>query len=99
MTSTSVRNPNSEPGRFRSLIERNPLKSIALLLGTTLLLADLLLGWFLIPRQYNNPFRAPHYYYHHGLLPNVTAVDRWGVSREYPFYTNSLGLRDGAARN
>lgn len=99
MTRTNVRNPGSEPGRIRSLIERNPLKALALLLVTVFILTDLLLGWFLIPRQADNPFRAPHYYYHHGLLPNVTAVDRWGVSREYPFYTNSLGLRDGAARN
>jgi len=36
--------------------------------------------------------------YHHGLVANFAGHDRWGPNR-YPFFTNSLGLRDAAPRD
>ena len=42
-------------------------------------------------------FRVANAIYHHGFAPNVATNDRWGHVR-YPFFTNSLGLRDASAR-
>lgn len=63
----------------------------------SLLSIDLLAGWLLIPPIHND-FRTPHNYFHHGLLPNQKATDKWGAS-EYLFYTNSLGLRDSSKKS
>src|SRR5262249_41625176 len=36
--------------------------------------------------------------YDHGFLPNFAGTERWGRA-SYRFYTNSLGLKDGAVRD
>ncbi len=58
---------------------------------------DLILAGVLIKNS-DRTFRAPHSYYHHGLIPNQKALAQWnGIS--YPVYTNSLGFRDAEIRN
>jgi lysophospholipase L1-like esterase len=42
--------------------------------------------------------RIPVEQYHHGLKANFSGYDRF-YEILYPFFTNSLGLRDGAVRN
>ncbi len=58
---------------------------------------DLLLGIFLIPRDYSD-FRTRDPWYHHGLKKNVTTQAAWGPII-YPFYTNNLGFRDLLVRD
>ncbi len=58
---------------------------------------DLLLGVFLIPRDYSD-FRTRDPWYHHGLKKNVSTQAAWGPII-YPFYTNNLGFRDLLVRN
>ncbi len=55
---------------------------------------DFLAGFIIIPDNYN-AFRAPHYYYHHGLQRGQDTWAVWGASF-YPFKTNSLGMVDSA---
>lgn len=52
---------------------------------------DLAVGSFAASRAAS--FRAPHPYYHHGLLPNRRAETSWG-GRPYAMRTDSLGFRD-----
>jgi hypothetical protein len=42
--------------------------------------------------------RYPHPAYHHALVPKFDGYDVWGEHR-YSFVTNSLGFRDGLARD
>jgi len=71
-------------------------KSILLFFALgSLVLIDLVFGKFVIPQF--NKFRSAHYFYHHGLLPHHKDISRWGGA-EYMVYTNSLGMKDGAAR-
>jgi lysophospholipase L1-like esterase len=77
--------------------QRHPKTTLGLVSLFLVILADLLAGLLLIPRDYNE-FRRPHPYYHHGLRRNRVAVARWGPI-EYPMYTNSLGLRDSQVRD
>jgi len=72
--------------------ERNPFLTLLIFLFFIITLTDFLLGVFLIPSD-NTPFRSLHPYYHHGLLPGKKAMATWGPI-VYPFYTNSLGMRD-----
>ena len=65
---------------------------ISILMVVTL---DFLTGFIIIPESYTS-FRAPHYYYHHGLQPGLEAWGAWGASL-YPVNTNSLGMVDSAA--
>ncbi|MCF8225976.1 MAG: hypothetical protein K9J30_08865 [Bacteroidales bacterium] len=55
---------------------------------------DLFTGFFITGDDFQG-FRTEHYYYHHGLLPDQSAMAAWG-SLLYPFYTNSLGFVDSA---
>jgi hypothetical protein len=41
--------------------------------------------------------REPSPFYHHGLRPNASVMDTFG-DRQYPFFSNSLGMRDGSVR-
>ena len=41
--------------------------------------------------------REPSPYYHHGLRPNAAVMDTFG-DRQYPFFSNSLGMRDVSIR-
>ena len=58
---------------------------------------DLLLGVFLIPRDFSD-FRTRDPWYHHGLKKNVSTQAAWGPII-YPFYTNNLGFRDLLVRD
>jgi hypothetical protein len=60
------------------------------------LLIDLVLGSFLIPRNYRE-FRTADPWYHHGLKRNVSAMAAWGPII-YPIHTNSMGFRDTRVR-
>jgi hypothetical protein len=55
---------------------------------------DLVAGLIIIPDSYTS-FRAPHYYYHHGLQPMQDTWAAWGSSL-YRVRTNSLGMVDSA---
>lgn len=58
------------------------------------LVFDFAASFVIIPESYTS-FRAPHYYYHHGLQPGQNAWAAWGASL-YPVRTNSLGMIDSA---
>ncbi len=58
---------------------------------------DLLLGVFLIPRNFSD-FRIRDPWYHHGLKRDVSTQAAWGPII-YPFYTNNLGFRDLLVRD
>lgn len=70
---------------------------LAFLLVVLFVVFDVLLASLLI-NQKGVAFRAPHYYHHHGLLPNQAAMARW-YNISYPLYTNSLGFRDSGKKN
>ena len=42
--------------------------------------------------------REPSPFYHHGLRPNAAVIDSFG-ERRYPFFSNSMGMRDGSVRD
>ena len=70
---------------------------MAALTGATLLLAD-----FLVRRAYVKLWDRPHGriahpVYDHGLRPNARWMDRYGPY-EAPYFSNSLGFRDGMIR-
>lgn len=69
---------------------------LAFFLACSLAAIDFVVGRLIIPKQFNE-FRCANAYYHHGLLPRRHETSMWG-GVEYPVYTNSLGLRDGSAR-
>jgi len=72
--------------------ERHPFLALIIFLIVIYAFADFVLGIFLIPSD-NAGFRSIHSYYHHGLLSNKKATATWGPIA-YPFFTNSLGMRD-----
>lgn len=78
------------------IFEKYPGLSLFFLILAFYLTVDALLGILLIPGNYQT-FRTRHYYYHHGLRPAQSTFSRWNTEI-YPFFTNSLGLRDKAAR-
>jgi len=80
--------PENKKNRF----ERNPKKTLLIVVIAGVLLTDFLFAFFLVPTDFH-PFRAPHPYYHHQLLPNQNSLTRWGP-HEYSITTNSLGFRD-----
>lgn len=55
---------------------------------------DLVAGIFLV-RDDLQSFRTRHFYYHHGLIPNRSALAAWGAI-VYPMHTNSMGMVDSA---
>ncbi len=67
--------------------------NIAVLL-TIFVIADLILGKYRIPYDFNL-FRVKHPYYHHGMIPNADQYAAWG-DHLYKIKTNSLGLIDSA---
>lgn len=68
---------------------------LALYCVAILLALDLLYSSFLF--RPDASARVPHEQYHHGLMPNFSGWDSWGP-RRYRLHTNSLGMRDAAAR-
>jgi hypothetical protein len=86
------RQTENESKKTRSSIWLQILISILIVV-----VLDFLAGLFIISDNYNS-FRTPHYYYHHGLLPNQNAWAVWGSSL-YPFNTNSLGMVDSTVYN
>ena len=80
-----------------NLFKRNRKKTLIIFTLAITIFFDLLAGLLFIPKDHNS-YRAPHYYYHHGLLPNQKTTAQWGA-RQYPFYTNSLGFRDHSTKN
>ena len=75
---------------------------LALLVGAAVLSLDFSV------RQVYKKFRTPPIlpvsvhresspYYHHGFRPNVAVMDTFG-NRRYPFFSNSMGMRDGVVR-
>jgi hypothetical protein len=83
---------NTAPASKKWWFERNSVLSMIILLFIVTVSADFTLGLFL-NHVIANQFRIRHSYYHHGLLPNKKAIATWGPIA-YPFYTNSLGMRD-----
>ncbi len=79
--------------------KQNPAKTLLLLISLFLIITDLIMGLFLIPKDndYYNTFRTSHTYYHHGLKPNQKALAK-GINGEFFLYTNSLGFRDSSIR-
>lgn len=77
--------------------QKNPKKTIFATVIILVVLIDLSAGKLLIEEN-DHPFRIPHYYYHHDLLPNTEAMDSWG-NQTYKLFTNSLGFRDREIRD
>jgi hypothetical protein len=71
--------------------ERHPLLMSVIIFLLFTVVIDVILSFFLIPREYNR-FRVQDPYYHHGLLPNQNTLAAWGPI-VYPFATNNLGFR------
>jgi hypothetical protein len=76
--------------------ERNPGKTYAMVFLALILVIDFVAGLTLIPYDYN-AFRCPDAWFHHGLLPDRDALNKWG-DRVYEVHTNSLGFKDGMTR-
>jgi len=66
-------------------------------LFTFFISADLILGKYRIPYDFNL-FRVRHPYYHHGMIANAEQYAAWG-DHLYKIKTNSLGLIDSANYN
>jgi hypothetical protein len=81
----------------KNLFERNPGKTLACIAVILILILDLLAGAIFIPAD-DHSFRCSSPYYHHDFLPNQNAETAWGP-RKYRIFTNSLGFRDGTARD
>lgn len=81
----------------KNFFERNPKKTIFILLFSVIIFLDWIFGLFLIPEDYNS-YRCPHPYYHHGFSPNKESFSIWG-DRKIPFLINSLGFKDFASRD
>ncbi len=77
--------------------EKHPALTLVFLILAVSFMVDGLLGALLIPSDFKS-FRTRHYYFHHGLRPDQTTFARWN-SEVYPFFTNSLGLRDATPRH
>jgi hypothetical protein len=60
--------------------------------------SDFMAGAALLPRI-DTDVRTFHPYYHHGLLPNRSALTNWTRTNSYVLTTNSLGLRDSSVRD
>jgi lysophospholipase L1-like esterase len=63
---------------------------IALLLGFDFIYSNFFCDEDILARIYDPQ-------YHHGFAPNFAGHNPWGTSRP-PFYTNSLGFKDGSVR-
>lgn len=80
----------------KTIFEKYPITFQLIISVFILILTDHLAGWTLIPKSYSG-FRTSHYAFHHGLIPNQQTQTIWGINI-YPFYTNSMGLRDASSR-
>jgi hypothetical protein len=65
--------------------------------AVVVIITDFFAGWILLPRV-ETDIRTYHPYYHHGLLPNRSALTNWTRTNSYVLTTNSLGLRDSSTR-
>jgi hypothetical protein len=86
-----------KPEQKKNLFERNPRKTLIFTTAFFILMLDALAG-VIFPPNNGHSFRCSNPYYHHDFLPNQNVETKWG-DREYRFFTNSLGFRDGAVRN
>lgn len=76
--------------------DKYPRISFAAFLILSICLLDILAATFFIPYDYNS-FRCPDPFFHHGLLPDQKAINKWG-DKEFEIYTNSLGFKDEECR-
>lgn len=81
-----------------NIFERHPRITIITIVVVFILLLDLIAGLIFIPDDIH-AFRAPHYYYHHCLLPEQETQTTWDGLHYYPFNTNSMGFRDKEIRD
>jgi len=80
----------------KTWFERNPKMTYAMVFIALILIIDIVAGLVLIPYDYN-AFRCPDAWFHHGMLPNRDALNKWG-ERVYEVHTNNLGFKDGETR-
>jgi hypothetical protein len=85
-----------------NIFQRNPKKTILIVLIIPIVLIDTICGLFFIPKNYNN-FRIGNSYFHHNLCPNFSGITRFVVGNksyghEYMMNTNSLGFIDHSVR-
>lgn len=85
---------NSKKKRW---FEKHPRTSFITFLFVSIIILDFISAVLFIPYDYNS-FRCPDPYFHHGLLPNQTAINKWG-DKEFNIYTNALGFKDKEPRN
>lgn len=84
-----------QEGKKTTVFERNPVKTILVLLGIVFFLADIGAGTFLYLRA--RGIGISHPYYHHGMRAGARGRRDWGgMTRD--LYTNSLGFRDASPR-
>jgi hypothetical protein len=76
--------------------EKYPKTTFILFTVGIIVLLDFLSAQIFIPEDYNS-FRGPNPYFHHGLLPNQAAKNKWG-DKVFSIYTNSLGFKDQQCR-
>jgi len=88
--------PLAQDPRPRTRSRRRLAAVTATLVVGFIILLDQVVGALLIPPD-RNAFRTINPAYHHGFLPMTSGTTRWG-GRDYPFATNSLGMRDAAPR-
>ncbi len=86
----------SGPTVSDNVFERNPKKTMGLVIILTIALVDFIAGWVAIPNDLHD-FRTSHPYYHHGLLSLQYSQTQWGPIN-YQVYTSSLGFRDFGKR-
>ena len=72
--------------------EKHPKTNFIAFLIISIFFLDVISAALFIPYDFN-AFRCPDPYYHHGLLPNQIAINKWG-DKVFDVYTNSLGFKD-----
>ncbi len=77
--------------------EKYPKISFVVFLMMSIFLVDLIAAILFIPYDYNS-FRCPNPFFHHGLLPDQKAINKWG-DKEFEIYTNDLGFKDHECRS
>ncbi|MCF8352027.1 MAG: hypothetical protein K9H15_12725 [Bacteroidales bacterium] len=81
----------------KNIFEKHPRLSLILFVLIAFIVLDFLAGLIFIGQDIN-AFRAPHFYYHHTLLPNQKIQTTWDAEHYYTFITNSMGFRDSEKR-
>jgi len=81
----------------KNIFEKHPRLTLVMFVLLAFVLLDFLAGLLFIGHDIN-AFRAPHFYYHHTLLPNQKIETTWDAEHYYTFITNSMGFRDSENR-